>query len=181
MSSISSFDDLFGTDSFLLGDKVPVSDGLESYADFVDSQSSYLDMRNEVCSTSEEKEQAPPEYEKWCDFTGASDFSSNTVSSACGEKKRKRRVIKLKEENLDLQCGWRDCDYRTSNLDPFVRHVSFHLPHLEVKLNEDQEGTGSFVFPRILLASSSTWQCHFCNHMLAHIKFCSLLKYFGCV
>jgi hypothetical protein len=43
-----------------------------------------------------------------------------------------------------------------------VRHVSLHIPHVEVKLNEDQEGTGSVLF----------------SHMLAHISFCSLLKYF---
>jgi hypothetical protein len=51
----------------------------------------------------------------------------------------KSKKIKLKEEQLDLQCEWRDCDYRTRNLDHFVCYVSPHLPHLEVKVNEDQK------------------------------------------
>jgi hypothetical protein len=107
----------------------------------------------------------------------ASDYSGSSIPSACVEKKRKCKKIKLKEEQLDLQCEWRDCDYRTSNLDHFVPQVSVHLPHLEVKRNENQEGTGSVVFLMILPASSSTWQSHFCSHMLSHINFCSLLKY----
>jgi hypothetical protein len=61
----------------------------------------------------------------------------------------------MKDEQLDLQCEWRDCDYVTCNLDQFVRHVSLHIPHLEVKVNEDQEGNGSVVYPRILPASIS--------------------------
>jgi hypothetical protein len=176
IASISSFDDLFGTNPFVLGDNVPVADGLENDADYVDSQLSHMDMRNEVCSPSEEWEQEPV-YEELCDLKVASDYSGSAVPSACVEKKRKSKKIKLKEEKLDLQCGWRYCDYCTSNLDHFVRHVSFHLPHLEVKLNKDQEGTGSVVFPTILPASSSTWQSHLCSHMLSHINFCSLLKY----
>jgi hypothetical protein len=66
-------------------------------------------------------------------------------------------LLLLLEENDE------NCDNRTSNLDHFVSHISLHLPHLEVKVNEDQEGTGSVLF----------------NHMLAQMKFCSLLKYFS--
>jgi hypothetical protein len=196
MFSMQEFDDLFGITPFLLSDETTGADWVEQYGNYVDSQSSHMDMRNEVCSASEEWEQAPV-YEEFtvasdssgstlpaaCDSSGntlpaACDSSGSTVPSACGEKKRKGRIIKLKDEPLDLQCGWQDCNYRSSNLDHFVRHVSFHLPHLGVKLNKDEEGTGSVVFPRLLPASSSTWQCHLCNHMLAHINFCSLVKYF---
>jgi hypothetical protein len=88
--------------------------------------------------------------------------SQESSTTPINKEQRKSKKIKLKEEQLDLQCEWQDCDYRTSNLDHFVSHVSLHLPHLEVKVNEDQEGTGSVLF----------------NHMLAQIKFCSLLKYF---
>jgi hypothetical protein len=141
MSSILSFDDLFGTSPFFLGEEASVADGLENYADYVDSQSSHLDF-NEFCSASEEREQAPV-YEELCDFTVSNDYSGSTLPSPCRKKEHKGRAIKLKEEKLDLQCGWRDCDYCTSNIDHFVCHVSFHLPHLGVKLNENQEGTGS--------------------------------------
>jgi hypothetical protein len=88
--------------------------------------------------------------------------SENCRPSLVNEAKCKAKAVKLKEEQLDLQCEWRDCDYRTCNLDHILRHVSLHIPHLEVKLNEDQEGTGCVLF----------------NHMLVHINFCSLLKCF---
>jgi hypothetical protein len=69
--------------------------------------------------------------------------------------------IKLIEEKLDLQCEWRGCNYRICSLHEFVSHVSLHIPHLEVRQTEGQEGTGSVVF----------------SHVLVHINFCSLLKY----
>jgi hypothetical protein len=106
-------------------------------------------------------------HEEQCESTDESDGSA---PSACGKKKRRVKATKLKEEQLDLQCEWRDCDYHTSNLDHFVRHVSLHIPHLEAKGNEDQEGTGSVVFLRILHTSSSTWQCNLSSHLLVHIN-----------
>ncbi|PNF20108.1 hypothetical protein B7P43_G04791 [Cryptotermes secundus] len=139
MPSLLSFDDLFGIGPFPIGDEDAVANGLENYADCMDSQSSDMEDNNLVCNASEERKQSPV-FEELCDFTVASDYSDSTLPPACVEKMHKGKIIKLKEEQLDLQCGWRDCDYRTSNLDQFVRHVSFHLPHLEVKLNKDQEG-----------------------------------------
>jgi hypothetical protein len=166
-----SFDELFGWSPFQLCEEYTETDAVSSYTDCVNSQLYDMDMQIEVCSPSEERKQTPIHEERCVS-------ADVIVPSACEEKKHKFRVKKLKDEQLDLQCGWRDCDYRTSNLDHFVRHVSFHLPHLEVKVYEDQKGTGSVLFPRILPASSATWQCHLCNHVLAHINFCSLLKYF---
>jgi hypothetical protein len=87
---------------------------------------------------------------------------SQSTQTVINKEQCKSKKVKLKEEELELQCEWRDCDYRTSGLDDFVCHVSLHLPHLEVKVNEDQEGTGSVLF----------------SLMLAHISFCSFLKYF---
>jgi hypothetical protein len=157
-------------------DEGPEDDGLTHCADYVDSQSSDMDVKIEVCSPSEERIQAPV-YEEHCDSTDVSDDSASVVPPAC-VKKRKAMAIKLKEERLDLQCEWRDCDYRTGNLDHFVRHVSLHIPDLEVKMTGEQEGSGSVVFPRILPAFSSTWHCNLYNICFAHINFRSLLKHF---
>lgn len=154
----------------------PEGDGLIHYTDYVDSQASHVVMKNEVCSPSEERKEAAV-YEERCDSTDTSDDSASVVPSAC-EKKRKAKAIKLKDERLDLQCEWRDCDYRTGNLDHFVRHVSLHIPHLEVKMTDDQEGRDSVVFPMILSASSNTWHCNLSNICFACINFRSLLKYF---
>jgi hypothetical protein len=172
---MSQFDELSGTSEFLLSEDVPDADALTNYADYVDNKSYHVDVKDEVCWSSEEPEQTPVREEQ-CDSSDASGDSDSALPSARGKKKRKGRAIKLKDEHLDLKCGWRDCEHRTSNLDEFVRHVSLHVPHLEVKMNEDQEGTGSIVYPRILPASSSTWQCNLFNHMLAKVSFCSLFR-----
>jgi hypothetical protein len=75
-----------------------------------------------------------------CDSPDENDDTDDILSSTSGNK-RKRRMVKLKDEQLDLRCEWQDCDYLTCNVDHFVRHVSLHIPDLEVKVNEAQEGT----------------------------------------
>jgi hypothetical protein len=177
MTTILSYDELFGWSPFALGEEVTESDAVTNYTDCLDSQPYHTDVKIDVCSPSQERKQTRI-HEERCVSADVSADSDNIVPSACEKKKRKGKVTKLKDVQLDLQCGWRDCDYHTSNLDHFVRHVSFHIHHLGVKVYEDQKGTGSLLFCRILTASSSTWQCHLCNHVLAHIIFCSLLKYF---
>jgi DNA polymerase II small subunit/DNA polymerase delta subunit B len=92
--------------------------------------------------------------EEECDSSDENNDTDSSVSST-SRKKRKRKVIKLKDEQLDLQCEWQGCDYFTCNLDDFVRHVSFHIPQLEVKMNEDQEGTGTSVIVRVVASSNN--------------------------
>lgn len=65
--------------------------------------------------------------------------TNSSVSSTFG-KKRKRKIIMLKNMQLNMRCEWKNCNYCTSNLTHFVEHVSFHIPHLEVNENNDQEG-----------------------------------------
>jgi hypothetical protein len=71
------------------------------------------------------------------------------------EKKHKNKIQKPNYKHLDLQCGWLDCNYRSSNLDHFVHHVSLHIPHLEVKETQNHEGTNNVMFPRFLVASNT--------------------------
>jgi hypothetical protein len=70
--------------------------------------------------------------------------TNNSVSSTSG-KKRKRKMIRLKDMQLNMRCEWQNCNYCTSNLTHFVKHVSSHIPHLEVKENNDQKGNYSYV------------------------------------
>jgi hypothetical protein len=139
---MSLFDKLFGASQFLPGQEVSEAAALTNCAESADNESSEIE---------EKKNCSPSQKRKRCDSTDASDDSVSTVSSACGKKKCRDKVIRLKDEHLDLQCEWRDCDYRTCNLDHFVRHVSLHILHPEVIMNEDKKGTGSVVFCRILL------------------------------
>jgi hypothetical protein len=85
-----------------------------------------------------------------------SDDSGSSIPSAC-KNMQNEKAIKLKDEQLNLQCEWKDCDYHISSLDQFVSHVSFHVPQLKVKLNKDETGTGFVVIFILLLASESTW------------------------
>jgi hypothetical protein len=75
-----------------------------------------------------------------CDSPDENDDDDDAMMSSTGANKRKRRMVKLKDEQLDLRCEWQDCDYDTCNLDHFVRHVSLHIPYLGVKVNEEHEG-----------------------------------------
>lgn len=70
--------------------------------------------------------------------------TNSSMSSTFG-KKHKRKTIRLKNMQLNMRCEWQNCNYCTSNLTHFVEHVSFHIPHLEVKENNDQEGKYSNV------------------------------------
>jgi hypothetical protein len=151
---MSPVDEVSKTSPFLIRQKFTKDDALENCDDRVDNQSTHMEGKEEDTGLSNKRKQATPQ-EQQCDSPDENDDADSITSSACG-KKRRRKAIKLKDEQLDLQCEWRDCDYLTSNLDQFVRHVSLHIPNLEVKVNEDQEGNSSFLFPRILPACIST-------------------------
>ncbi|XP_023708959.2 uncharacterized protein LOC111865293 [Cryptotermes secundus] len=153
LSNMSPADELSKNSSFLLNQKFTKDDALKNCGDWVDNQSSHIEKKNEGSRPSQKRKQAPL-CEEQCDSPDENDDADSVVSSAC-RNKRRRKAVKMKDEQLDLQCEWQDCDYVTCNLDQFVRHVSLHIPHLEVKVNEDQEGNGFVVYPRILPASIS--------------------------
>lgn len=83
-SKVSPFDELFKTNPYLLSEKFAEADALTNCADCVDSHT------REV-------------HEEHCDCTDKSDDSDSSVPSACG-KKHGSKVIKLKDEQLNLQC-----------------------------------------------------------------------------
>jgi hypothetical protein len=73
-----------------------------------------------------QKRKHAPLHEEQCDTPDKSGDTDSTVPAACGKRKLMRKVIKFKEEELDLQCEWWGCDYSTCNLNNFVHHVSLH-------------------------------------------------------
>jgi hypothetical protein len=161
---MSPVDELSRNSPFLLNEN---DDPLKICDDRVDNQLAEMEAKKEDNRLVQKRKQTPP-HEEQCDSPDENDDADSIVSSTCG-KKRRRKAVKLKDEQLDLQCEWRDCNYVNGSLDQFVRHVSLHIPHLEVKVNEDQEGNSSVLFPRILPAYNSVI-------LLAH-KICSLFKY----
>jgi hypothetical protein len=93
-------DDLFGTNASLLDEIFAEVEVSTDSADCVDSQSSNMDEMNE------DQEQAPL-CEEQCDSADESS-NSDSIVSACGAEQRVKKKIKLKNEQLDLQCEWRN-------------------------------------------------------------------------
>jgi hypothetical protein len=135
MSNMPTFSELF-SNPLLLIEEDTKANVLMNCANGMDIQPSDIQEKAEN-SRSSKRKRATARI-KQCD----SIVASIDVASSCEQKKRKVKAIKLKDEQLDLQCEWRDCDYRTCNLDQFVHHVSLHIPQLEVKMIENEEGTG---------------------------------------
>lgn len=77
--------------------------------------------------------------------TEATLCDANSRMSSTFDMKPNRERIMLKNMQLNMRCEWQNCDYCTSNLTQFMQHVSFHIQHLEVEENNDQEGNYSNV------------------------------------
>ena len=119
-------------------------DAQKKCGEWVASRSSHVQEKALDCRSLQKRRQEE------CDSPDENDDTDDMLSSSCVNK-RKRRMVKLKDEQLDMRCEWQDCNYLTCNLDHFVRHVSLHIPQLEVKVNDDQEGTYT-----VIAASNST-------------------------
>jgi hypothetical protein len=132
-------------------DYTPELQGMEVpfYSRECDSSYKIDDMdRSQLCDSVEkhmDHKEVPMCNEKY-----DSPDETNGNQSSTYAKKCKGKMRRPKYKHLDLQCGWLDCNYRTSHLSHFVHHVSLHIPHLQVKENENHEGTNNVVFPRFL-------------------------------
>lgn len=73
------------------------------------------------------------EYDDW--YNTDSEFDS---VSECGGKKRKVGT-QLKDEVLNLACEWKTCTFRSNYLDQFLRHVSSHIPSVQISMKDDNE------------------------------------------
>ncbi|XP_023723131.1 histone H4 transcription factor-like [Cryptotermes secundus] len=153
-------------------DEGPEGDGLAHCADYVDSQSSDIVMKNEVC-----RKEAPV-YEERCDSTDSSDDSASVAPSAC-VKKRKAKAIKLKDERLDLQCVyvclWEQCGFESADSNEITRHVNFHSYHTKVKC------IGSNILARSKLPVSDEHSADMCfTHLLKSSCDLHLIKAMEC-
>lgn len=66
-----------------------------------------------------------------------SEFDSVSVCDA----KRRRVGTQLKDEILDLTCEWKECTFkqRSKHMEEFLRHVSSHIPGIQVSMKDDNE------------------------------------------
>jgi hypothetical protein len=94
-----------------------------------------------------------PLCKKDCDSPNETDDTDGNQSFTYD--KHKSKIHRSIYKQLDLKCEWLQCNYRSSNLDHFAHHVSLHIPNLEVKENQNHEGTNSVVFQRLLVTSDT--------------------------
>lgn len=115
-----------------------------------------------------------PLCKKECDSSDETDETDGNQSLTYG-KKHKNKIRQPKYKQLDLQCGWLDCNYRSSNLDHFVHHVSLHIPHLEVKENQNHEGVYACSW------ESCGFESFDSNEIVRHVNFHSYHTKIKCI
>jgi predicted RNA-binding Zn-ribbon protein involved in translation (DUF1610 family) len=76
----------------------------------------------------------------WVDSQSHHSADSGSSAPSASKTTQSGKTMKLRDEELNLQCEWKGCDYHIFSLDHFVSHVSLHIPQLEVKLNKDETG-----------------------------------------
>ncbi|XP_018309707.1 histone H4 transcription factor [Mycetomoellerius zeteki] len=102
---------------------------LDRCGNWVESQKNCFYIKEETLK------QKPDELE--CDDWYNTDSEFDSVSE-CGGKKRKVGT-QLKDEVLDLVCEWKECTFRSNYLDKFLRHVSSHIPNIQISIKDDNE------------------------------------------
>ncbi|XP_066993920.2 histone H4 transcription factor isoform X2 [Anabrus simplex] len=102
------------------------------------------------------------------------DGELDSVTSSCGSRS-KPKLVKAKDEKLHLQCEWLDCQFKTSHLLDFVKHVSYHIPELEVRVNEK----GKDVYA--CLWSACEFQTPETKEIIRHVNFHSFHTKVKCI
>ena len=109
-------------------------DAMEKCESWVESQQQLQEVRRS-------KRKRNRDSEEGCDSPDENEMDETaSLASMCENNKKISKRFKLKDEILNLKCEWRDCDFTSINLEDFLRHVSLHIPNLEVKMNENGEG-----------------------------------------
>lgn len=62
-----------------------------------------------------------------------------SVASDEASVKTARKTVCLKNETFQLSCGWKNCNYFSTNVEGFVKHVSTHISELDVKCSEEED------------------------------------------
>jgi len=103
---------------------------LDNCSNWVESQKDCTYFEEE---TLKRKLQEEVEYDDW--YNTDSEFDS---VSECGRKKHKVGT-QLKDEVLNLVCEWKECTFRNNHMDQFLRHVSSHIPNIQISMKDDNE------------------------------------------
>ncbi|XP_014484535.1 PREDICTED: histone H4 transcription factor [Dinoponera quadriceps] len=95
----------------------------------------WMEELQEDCYTEDTtaKRKSETDYEDCYDTD--SEFDSVSVCDA----KRRRVGTQLKDEVLNLICEWEECSFHSKRIEEFLRHVSSHIPSVQVSVKDDDE------------------------------------------
>jgi hypothetical protein len=121
------------TSVFHLKEELTGADAVKKSADCESSQSFHSQQTREL-RRSLRKKQLAPLPEEQCGSSQNVSTCSNALATRTNGNKYILKIVKLKDERLDLQCDNLD------NLENFVGHVSLYITEVEIRVNEAQEG-----------------------------------------
>ncbi|XP_049764763.1 histone H4 transcription factor [Schistocerca cancellata] len=113
------------------------SDALENCRNWVNqSQELYPTKSIRTKSNKEERQVTATVEEQDVDSPDGNESDSKTSNGKCSMLIKGKRLW-LKEQVLHLVCEWKNCAYEIDDVETFVRHVSMHIPDLDIRINED--------------------------------------------
>ncbi|XP_049836877.1 histone H4 transcription factor [Schistocerca gregaria] len=113
------------------------SDALENCRNWVNqSQELYPTKSIRTESNKEERQVTATVEEQDVDSPDGNESDSKTSNGKCSMLIKGKRLW-LKEQVLHLVCEWKNCSYEIDDVETFVRHVSMHIPDLDIRVNED--------------------------------------------
>lgn len=102
----------------------------------LDRCNKWVESQKDYSYTEEDTLKRKSEISEYDDcYNTDSEFDS---VSECGNKRR-RVGTQLKNEVLDLVCQWKECTFRSSHMEQFLRHVSSHIPSIQISVRDDNE------------------------------------------
>lgn len=145
-------------------------------ADALKNCGTWVDSQRQLQEAQRSKRKRSGDEEDGCDSPDENelDGTASMVSSRCISRQR-TKYVRMKDEHLDMKCEWRDCDFTSTVLDNFVRHVSLHIPHLEVRMNEDDEGV------YVCLWESCGFETSDSKEIVRHVNFHSYHTKIKCI
>ncbi|KAJ9576162.1 hypothetical protein L9F63_006984 [Diploptera punctata] len=145
-------------------------------ADAMKNCGTWVDSQRQLQEARRSKRKRSGDEEDGCDSPDENelDGTASMVSSRCTNRQRPK-YIRLKDEKLNLKCDWQDCDFTSTDVDTFVRHVSLHIPHLDVRMNEDNEGV------YVCLWESCGFETSDSKEIVRHVNFHSYHTKIKCI
>lgn len=112
------------------------SDALENCRNWVNQSQELYPIKNIKTRNNKEGPITATTEEQDVDSPDGNESESKASNGKCSMLIKGKRLW-LKEQVLHLVCEWKNCSYECEDVETFVRHVSMHIPDLDIRVNED--------------------------------------------